>query len=64
MPILIEGVEYLKASEAAELAGRKTDTVAKWCREKKIECIKDGSGRWLVKRSSLNDYIRGVTRRG
>ena len=57
MPIIINGEEFLRSKEAAEIAGRQVDTIALWCRQGKIECIKDGSDRWLIKQSSLEAFL-------
>ena len=59
MPVTIDGEEYFRTSEAAEHADVTTATIALWCRKKRIECRKRGTGRWLIRRSSLEEFMRG-----
>lgn len=59
MPIVLDGDEYLFTDEAATLAGRTVDTIGNWCRKGKVEGRQDGNGRWLIKKISLEAFIRG-----
>lgn len=59
VPIFLDKIEYLTSKEAAAFAGRTTDTIDLWCRLKKVEARQDGSRRWLVRRSSLEKFVRG-----
>ena len=64
MAITIDKEEYLTSKEASLLAGRSVDTIGLWCRTGKIESRQDGAGRWLVKRVSLEKFIRGEGNNG
>lgn len=64
MPVSIpneagQPVEYLSISEAAEVADRGKDTIRGWIRDGSLTAHQDASGRWLIKRSSLDDFLRG-----
>ncbi len=59
MPVKIDGTEYLRTAEAAEYAGVTADTIALWCRQGRVECMKTSTGRWLVARSMLELFLHG-----
>lgn len=68
MPVWIpdeagQSVEYLSISEASEIADRGKDTIRGWIRDGSLNAHQDVSGRWLIKRGSLDDFLRGKSPR-
>jgi excisionase family DNA binding protein len=59
MPVKIDGKEYLRTAEAAEYADVTSDTIALWCRQGRVECMKTNTGRWLIGRSALELLLQG-----
>ena len=59
MPVTIDGEEYLTTAEAAEKADKSAQTIVRWIGLRFINAHKDGSGRWLIKTSSVMDYLLG-----
>jgi len=64
VPIVLDGEEFLTIPEAAEAAQRSEDTIRRWIEEHLVEAHQDRSRRWLVKRPSLDAYLRGDPRVG
>ncbi len=52
-------IEYITIAEGAELADRSKDAVRDWIQRGLLDAHRDKSGRWLIRRGSLEDYLRG-----
>ncbi len=59
MPIILGGEEYLTIREAADMAQRSDDTIRRWIEEHLVQAHQDVSRRWLIRRASLESYLRG-----
>lgn len=64
MPVNVGGEEFLTRAEAAEVAGRSADTIRRWIKRGLVQAHKDLSGRWLIKRESLDRFLRGEKQEG
>ena len=56
--IVIDGVEYLNQSQAAEMVGLSIQTFKKKVNEFQIESIKRPSGKKLFRRDSIENAIK------
>lgn len=59
VPVYIDGQEYLTIREAEKVVQRALDTLRRWIRRGLVEAHKDGSGRWLIQRASLDRFLEG-----
>jgi excisionase family DNA binding protein len=59
MPVVVDGVEYLSAAEAAELLGVKRETLYAYASRGRLRSYRRGTGRARLYRA---DEIRGLTR--
>jgi excisionase family DNA binding protein len=52
-----EKKELLAAEDVAELMGVKETTVWRWCRERRLPCLKVGK-HWRLRREALEDFLK------
>src|SRR3712207_5805921 len=56
-------MELLGAEDVAELMGVKETTVWRWCRERRLPCLKVGK-HWRVRREAFEDFLKQQERSG
>jgi excisionase family DNA binding protein len=58
-----EKKELLGAEDVAELIGVKETTVWRWCRERRLPCLKVGK-LWRIRREAFEDFLKQQERSG
>ncbi|MFN0071273.1 MAG: helix-turn-helix domain-containing protein [Chloroflexota bacterium] len=57
MPIQVNEIYYLTVREAAAMASVGHATIHRWCAAKKFPVTRSGTNRWLIVKSSFEEWL-------